>query len=230
MLRAGCGAQNIAPASRCARNPLRARLHLREAATPRTQKAKPASKRRVCIPAEAGETRSVAVDELPLHRRFSQAPLLATGEVCPKCSRFRAGCAATPEAPLLSFIPVTLDLYRTVRRHLHWTLQNLVAFADRTGRCFPSVRTLAAATGQPRSTVSRHLAQLAAGGRHRAPAAPWRRLCLRDREPLPAGARGVSHQRERGVPPAGTEEQAGKKTGYARARFARSRGELRRDP
>jgi hypothetical protein len=60
---------------------------------------------------------------------------------------------------LLAFIPVTFGLYRTVRRHLHWTLQNLVAFADRTGKCFPSVRTLAAATGQPRSTVSRHLAQ-----------------------------------------------------------------------
>jgi hypothetical protein len=60
---------------------------------------------------------------------------------------------------MLAFVPVTLDLYRTVRRHLHWTLQNLVAFADRTGRCFPSVRTLAAATGQPRSTVSRHLAK-----------------------------------------------------------------------
>jgi Helix-turn-helix domain len=77
----------------------------------------------------------------------------------PKISRFRAGCAATPEALLLSFIPVTLDLYRTVHRHLHWTLQNLVAFADRAGRCFPSVRVLAAATGQPRSTVSRHLTQ-----------------------------------------------------------------------
>jgi len=36
---------------------------------------------------------------------------------------------------------------------------------------------------------------------------------------LPA-ARGVSHAREKGVPLAGTEEQAGKKTGYARARFA----------
>src|SRR3954469_23215281 len=60
---------------------------------------------------------------------------------------------------MLVFVPVTLDLYRTVRRHLHWTLQNLVAFADRTGRCFPSVRTLAGATGTPRSTVSRHLAQ-----------------------------------------------------------------------
>ena len=58
---------------------------------------------------------------------------------------------------MLPFIPVTLDLYRTVHRHLHWTLQNLVSFADRTGKCFPSVRVLAAATGQPRSTVSRHL-------------------------------------------------------------------------
>ena len=119
---------------------------------------------------------------------------------------------------MLSFVPVTLDLYRTVRRHLHWTLQNLVAFADRTGRCFPSVRTLAAATGQPRSTVSRHLAQLAAGGRHRAPAAPWRRLCLRHRGPLPAGGargvplgeNGVSHRREqknRQVRKQGTRER-----------------------
>ena len=31
---------------------------------------------------------------------------------------------------MLAFVPVTLDLYRTVKRHLHWTLQNLVAFAD----------------------------------------------------------------------------------------------------
>ena len=121
---------------------------------------------------------------------------------------------------MLSFIPVTFDLYSTVRRHLHWTLQNLVAFADRTGRCWPSVRTLAAATRQPRSTVSRHLAQLAEEG-----------IVARQRKPggcysyviasrfLPA-MRGVSHRRDRGVPPVGREEQAGKKTGYARARFA----------
>ncbi len=124
---------------------------------------------------------------------------------------------------MLSFIPVTLDLYRTVRQHLHWTLQNLVAFADRTGRCFPSVRTLAAATGQPRSTVSRHLAQLAAEGviaRQRRPGGVYAYTVAT--RFLPA-ARGVSHQREKGVPPAPTEEQAGKKTAGARARFARSR-------
>lgn len=123
---------------------------------------------------------------------------------------------------MLAFVPVTLDLYRTVRRHLHWTLQNLVAFADRTGRCFPSVRTLSAATGTPRSTVSRHLAQLAEAGvitRQRRPGGVYAyTIAARF---LPA-ARGVSHGRDRAVPSARTEEQTDKKTGYARARFAKS--------
>jgi DNA-binding transcriptional MocR family regulator len=125
---------------------------------------------------------------------------------------------------LLPFVPVTIDLYRTVRRHLHWTLQNLIAFADRAGRCFPSVRTLAAATGMPRSTVSRHLAQLAAEGviaRQRRPGGVYAYVI--GARFLPA-ARGVSHRRDRGVPPARTEEQTGKKTGDARTRvrFAKS--------
>jgi len=123
---------------------------------------------------------------------------------------------------LLPFIPVTLDFYRTVKRHLHWTLQNLVAFADHGGKCWPSVRTLAKATGTPRSTVSRHLIQLAAEGiisRQRRPGGVYRYVIAA--RFLPA-ARGVSHQREKGVPLPGREEQAGKKTGYARARFAKS--------
>ena len=96
---------------------------------------------------------------------------------------------------MLAFVPVTLDLYRTVRRHLHWTLQNLVSFANHAGKCWPSVRVLAATTGQPRSTVSRHLAQLAKEGviaRQRRPGGVY---AYTDREPLPAGA-------ARGVPPA----------------------------
>jgi DNA-binding transcriptional MocR family regulator len=123
---------------------------------------------------------------------------------------------------LLAFVPVTLDLYRSVRRHLHWTLTNLISFADRSGRCFPSVRTLAAATGTPRSTIARHLAQLAANGviaRQRRPGGVYGYVietCF-----LPA-MRGVSHQRERGVPRMRTEEQAGKKTGGARARFVKT--------
>src|SRR5215217_9202552 len=139
----------------------------------------------------------------------------------PRASAFPAG-ALHPGGPMLAFVPVTLDLYRTVRRHLHWTLQNLVAFADRTGRCFPSVRTLAAATGQARSTVSRHLAQLAEAGviaRQRRPGGVYSYVIAG--RFLPA-QRGVSHSREKGVPPPGKEEQTGKKTGYAQARFAKS--------
>ena len=123
---------------------------------------------------------------------------------------------------MLAFVPVTLDLYRTVRRHLHWTLQNLVSFADRTGKCFPSVRVLAAATGQPRSTVSRHLAQLTEEGviaRQRRPGGCYA-YTIASRF-LPA-RRGVSHLREKGVPPVRTEEQVDKKTEGARARFTKS--------
>jgi DNA-binding transcriptional ArsR family regulator len=144
------------------------------------------------------------------------------GELRPMHAASRRVASATPEALLLSFIPVTLDLYRTVRRHLHWTLQNLVAFADRTGRCFPSVRTLAARTGQPRSTVSRHLAQLAQEGviaRQRRPGGVYA-YTIASRF-LPA-ARGVSHSRGKGVPPARSEEQVGKKKdARPRDRFVR---------
>jgi len=123
---------------------------------------------------------------------------------------------------LLSFVPVAFSAYSAVRRHLHWTLQNLVSFADRSGKCFPSVRTLAAATGTPRSTVSRHLAQLAAEGviaRQRRPGGVYAYVI--EARFLPA-ARGVSHSREKGVPPARREEQESKKTGGAPARFAKS--------
>ena len=129
-----------------------------------------------------------------------------------------------------SFAAVTFDLYRTIRRHLHWTLQNLVRFADCAGNAFPSVRTLATVTGTPKSTVSRHLAQLVEEGvvtRTRSPGGAWRYVIAKAW--LPAG-RGVSHQREKGVPPARREEQAGKKTdARARDRFVKKRvsfGEL----
>ena len=122
---------------------------------------------------------------------------------------------------MLAYIPVRLDLFRTVRRHLHWTLQNLIAFADRTGKCWPSVRTLEKATGTPRSTLSRHLAQLAEEGvitRQRRPGGVYA-YTIASRF-LPA-SRGVSHQRDKGVPPARIEEKLGKKTSHF-AGFSRS--------
>src|SRR6185369_7243087 len=80
--------------------------------------------------------------------------------MCARNGRFRAGCAATPEAPLLPFVPVAFDVYRPLKPRLRWAMQCLVSFADRTGRCFPSVRKLAAFAGLSKSAVSRHLRDL----------------------------------------------------------------------
>lgn len=126
---------------------------------------------------------------------------------------------------MLSFVPVTLDLYRTVKRHLHWTLQNLVAYADRDGRCFPSVRTLASVTDIPKSTVSRHLAQLAKLGiitRQRRPGGCYAYVIdgrfLPDMRGVSHAEPEVSHQSEKPVPPGPTEEKDSKnKEGGARA-------------
>jgi DNA-binding transcriptional MocR family regulator len=122
---------------------------------------------------------------------------------------------------LLSFVPVTLDLYRSVRRHLHWTLQNLVAFADNAGKCWPSVRTLAARTGTPRTTVWRHLRQLAEDGvimRQRRLGGVYAYVI--DKAFLPA-VRGLSHRRNQAVPPARTEEKPPKKTEALARRFVK---------
>ena len=124
---------------------------------------------------------------------------------------------------MLSFVPVTLDLYRTVRRHLHWTLQNLVAFADRTGTVLPlRPHARCAPRDSPGArcpAIWRNWPQEGVIARQRRPGGVYAYVIAA--RFLPA-QRGVSHQREKGVPPPGTEEQAGKKTGYARARFAKS--------
>ena len=52
---------------------------------------------------------------------------------------------------MLTYVPVVFDAYRPLKAHLRWTLQNLVAFADTAGRCFPSVRKLAEVTGLGRA-------------------------------------------------------------------------------
>src|SRR3954453_14836483 len=71
------------------------------------------------------------------------------------------GTGASGGRAMLTYVPVVFDVYRPLKAHLRWTLQCLVGFADTAGRCFPSVRTLAEVTGLGKSTVSRHLAELA---------------------------------------------------------------------
>lgn len=107
---------------------------------------------------------------------------------------------------MLRYVPVVFDAYRTLKAHLRWTLQNLVGFADEAGRCFPSVRKLAEVADISKSTVSRHLAELAKAGvitRERRPGGVFRYRI--DPRFLPASR--VSHPRKAGVPRARTEEQ-----------------------
>src|SRR3954453_4026582 len=69
----------------------------------------------------------------------------------PRASAFPAG-ALHPGGPMLAFVPVTLDLYRTVRRHLY----HLVARVGGVGSLSPTrvagyaVRTY---SGRPRSNI-----------------------------------------------------------------------------
>lgn len=111
---------------------------------------------------------------------------------------------------MLTFVPIRFDLYRPLKAHLRWTLQCLVGFADRSGRCFPSVRKLAEVTGISKSSVSRHLAALERQGiirRHRKPGGVYAYTI--DGRFLPA-QRGVSHQRDQGVPHTRREEHPAK--------------------
>jgi DNA-binding transcriptional ArsR family regulator len=108
---------------------------------------------------------------------------------------------------MLDYVPVTFYLYRAVQPRLRWTLQCLVGFADKTGRCFPSVRKLAEVADLSKSTVSRHLAALARTGlisRERRPGGVYRYQI--DRRFLP-----LSHSRTPAVPRARTEEYPTKK-------------------
>src|SRR3954453_24142873 len=113
---------------------------------------------------------------------------------------------------MLSYVPVVFDAYRSIKPHLRWTLQNLVSFADRAGRCFPSVRKLAAFAGLSKSAVSRHLRDLVECGaiiRQRRPGSVYEYEI--DPRFLPRAS--VSHNRAEGVPrQAGQETEPGKQT------------------
>ena len=141
---------------------------------------------------------------------------------------------------MLAFVPVAFDVYRPLKPRLRWAMQCLVSFADRAGRCFPSIRTLAQHAGISKSAAARDLAELAAAGlvtRRRRPGGVY--VYRIDRRFLPKWApRKLSQPRDsrfgtalslmtdrsaRGVPASGTEEKPDKKnqgSAQARARFA----------
>jgi DNA-binding transcriptional ArsR family regulator len=122
---------------------------------------------------------------------------------------------------MLAFVPVAFDVYRPLKPRLRWAMQCLVSFADRAGRCFPSVRKLAAFAGLSKSAVSRHLRDLVECGvitRRRRPGGVYDYEI--DPRFLPRAP--VSHNRAEGVPrQVGQETEPEKQTkARARARFA----------
>ena len=119
---------------------------------------------------------------------------------------------------MLAFVPVAFDVYRPLKPRLRWAMQCLVSFADRTGRCFPSVRKLAAFAGLSKSAVSRHLRDLVECGvvtRKRRPGSVY----VYEIAPRFLPRASVSHQRAEGVPrQAGQETYPPKQTKGARPR------------
>jgi DNA-binding transcriptional ArsR family regulator len=126
---------------------------------------------------------------------------------------------------MLAFVPVAFDIYRPLKPRLRWAMQCLVSFADRAGRCFPSVRKLAAFAGLSKSAVSRHLRDLVECGvitRRRRLGGVYDYQI--DPRFLPRAP--VSHSRAEGVPRQARQEiDPSKQTREARkrARFAKPR-------
>src|SRR4051794_15258084 len=142
---------------------------------------------------------------------------------------------------MLALVPVVFDVYRPLKPRLRWAMQCLVSFADRAGRCFPSIRKFAQHAGISKSAAGRDLADLAATGlvtRKRRPGGVY--VYRIDRRFLPRWARRklsqprdgqfarastfVSDQPTAGVPANGTKEKPDKKNqSWARecARFAK---------
>src|SRR4051812_41284607 len=129
---------------------------------------------------------------------------------------------------MLSFVPVTLDLYRPLKPRLRWAMQCLVSFADHAGRCFPSLRTFAVQAGISKSAAGRDLAELTEAGyvsRKRRPGGVYvyqigrqwlpdwpkkLRSLIRDRKREAIRAR-QAERAARAVPERGTEENLLKK-------------------
>ena len=142
---------------------------------------------------------------------------------------------------MLSFVPVTFDLYRPLKPRLRWAMACLVSYADHAGRCWPSVRRFAVHAGISKSAAQRDLAELEAEGhlsRKRRPGGVYvyriaRRFLpqwaaeqvsqARDRKAKALQARRAERAAE-GVPERGTKEKPLKKNQgeIARARFGNS--------
>src|SRR4029078_4326828 len=130
----------------------------------RTPQSKTRLGRRVCIFGAFHSGRSNSQSDPPRMRRLLQDLFLATGGVCPRQGRFRAGAAAPVGGPMLAFVPTVFDLSRRLRPRRRWAMQCLVSYADHAGRCFPSLRNFAVQAGISKRAAGRALPELAEAG------------------------------------------------------------------
>jgi DNA-binding MarR family transcriptional regulator len=80
----------------------------------------------------------------------------------PTASRFRAGCAATPEASLFRIVAIPFDAYQALPSPTHrWLLTCLARYSNRAGEAWPTMRQLALDARLSLSTVSRYLKTMA---------------------------------------------------------------------
>ena len=80
----------------------------------------------------------------------------------PKVSRFRAGCAAAQGEAVFQIVAVPFDAYASLPNAQHrWLLTCLARYADRDGRCWPSMRQLAADARMSLASVCRYLRSMA---------------------------------------------------------------------
>ena len=80
----------------------------------------------------------------------------------PKVSRFRVGCAATHGEAVFQIIAIPFDAYAALPSPQHrWLLTCLARYADRSGKCWPSMRQLAADARMSLASVCRYLRSMA---------------------------------------------------------------------
>ena len=125
---------------RCAHGSICARPRHRE---PRN--AKPASEGGSAYPAKPGKSRCLARRASPKSPVFA-SPVACTGKVRPEPAASGRVAAAPRRLPLFQIAAVPFDDFDTldVPDGPRWLLVRLARYADREGRCFPSMRTLAA--------------------------------------------------------------------------------------
>jgi hypothetical protein len=88
--------------------------------------------------------------------------------------------ARNPEAPLFAIVAVPFDAYQQLPSSQHrWLLTCLARYADREGKCWPSMRQLAADAKLSLASVCRYLAVMAALGVFQRERKPGGRYCYR---------------------------------------------------